>query len=312
VAAGDARQALVDAARKEGSLTWYSTNPPGAVNRIAKAFEAKYGLKVEFVRASSTELTQRYAAEAQSGKSQADVIDAPAPPFFMDAQQRGWTVALDKAGIPALDRKELSETFYRPDQGAAVYVVLTWVMGYNTRQVVGDKVPKDWDALLSPDWKGKILLVDPRIADAFFEFWDRIMLVKGEDFLTRLKAQDPRLTPGSSQGTESIAAGEGAFVLPVSGPSVNAVKNNGAPVDIIQPDLTVGIETAIGITNKAQHPSAARLFVDYVLSKEGNAVANGDPGAHSPYGSDFPKNYFSPRKEAMGNKAKILQLLGVS
>jgi iron(III) transport system substrate-binding protein len=305
------REALVSAAKQEGSLTWYTTDPPAAVNRLVKAFSAKYQINVDYVRAASNELTQRYSAEAQAGKVQADVIDGPASAFYSDAVQKGWTTPLSTAGIPTLDEGTFPKQFYREDQGIAIDIVITWLMGYNTRQVAADKAPKTWDDILRPEFTGRIILVDPRASDAHLEFWDRISLARGEDFLTRFKAQSPRLAPGGPAAVEALAAGEGAIVLPAAGANITATKANGAPVEMVQPELTVGIESGIALSKSAAHPNAARLFIDYVLSKEGNAVANEDPGSHSPYGADFPREYHSPRKEAPANKTKILQLLGV-
>jgi iron(III) transport system substrate-binding protein len=305
------REALTAAAKDEGSVTWYTTDPPAAVNRIVKGFSTRYGIKVDYVRAASNELTQRYSAEAQAGKVQADVIDGPASAFYSDAMQKGWTTPLKTAGIPTLDDGEFPKQFYREDQGIAIDIVITWLMGYNTRQVSADKAPKTWDDMLKPEFNNRIILVDPRASDAHVEFWDRIMLARGEDFLTRFKAQSPRLAAGGPAAVEALAAGEGAIVLPAAGANITASKANGAPVEMVQPELTVGIESGVALSRNAAHPNAGRLFIDYLLSREGNAVANEDPGSHSPYGADFPKEYHSPRKEALGNKAKIFQLLGV-
>jgi iron(III) transport system substrate-binding protein len=135
----------------------------------------------------------------------------------------------------------------------------------------------------------------------------------GEPFFAGLRAQSPR-TYGSSVATiQALAAGEGSIALPTIEAAVMAFKVKGAPLEIMTPDATTGVEMQLILTARARapHPNAARLFANYIMSREGNTVLNSDPGAVTMYDTTrLPKQYVSPRPDALAWKEQIYKLLG--
>ncbi len=102
-------------------------------------------------------------------------------------------------------------------------------------------------------------------------------------------------------------------MLPVVLPQVQGVKDKGAPLETVVMDLTTGVVTQVMLTNRtrAKHPNAGRLFINYVLSPEGNKVVNDDPGGFTLYDtSRLPKEYEPPKPGMAARKDAIVKLLG--
>jgi iron(III) transport system substrate-binding protein len=153
---------------------------------------------------------------------------------------------------------------------AAIYV-RQFVLAYNTRLVSEKDAPKDWAELLSPKWKGK-LGMDQEETEwyaALSEYWGRD---KARKFLRALAAQNPTLHQGHTLIAKLTVAGE--FPLSIAhGSRVEQLKGEGAPLDWVDTvDPVVTSPSVIALSARAPHPNAARLFVEYVLSHEGQKL----------------------------------------
>ena len=134
--------------------------------------------------------------------------------------------------------------------------------------------PKVWTDLLNPIWKGQILLVNPKATDSAIEFWSMILDKYGEEFFTRLRAQNLRLSAGVVPAMQQLAAGEASFGVPTVDASVQALRVKGAPIATVMPSYTTGTEIQVFLTARrhVKHPNAARLLANYMLTPEGNKV----------------------------------------
>ena len=306
--------ALVKAAKAEGSLTFYSGATENVAKRVADAFSAKYGIKTQFVRLSGNVIIQRYSNEATAGNIAADVVfNASRPQVFAEeGVAKGWVEAIADAGLPVLKSGEFPAKF---NFGATALIqIAPWSITYNTEKVSAADAPKDWRDLLNPKWKGQILISDPRSSNAYLDLYAVWIDRYGESFFTQLRSQNLRWYLGGPPQVQGLAAGEGMIGLPVIGPQVQAVKDKGAPLAVITPDLTSGVEMHVMITAraKAKSPSAARLMANYVMSGEGNQVFNADPGGMSIYDtSRLPKEYQPANVRNEARKDQIAKLLGL-
>ncbi|MFG1943925.1 ABC transporter substrate-binding protein [Nonomuraea sp. NPDC048826] len=304
-----ALRTLVEAARKEGELVWYSVPAENIAKAVSDDFAKKYGIKVKFIRLTSSDLAQRFAAEAETGKPAADLFVGSYTPFVPQALAKGWTVKLADAGIPEYPNG-YPEKYLLPDDGTAVVQVQPSGIAVNSQQAGG--AIKDWQDILDPKWKGKVILVDPRTSAAYTPFWNLIVKEYGEEFLTKLKAQNPIVAPGSAPATQQLAAGEGAIVMPGVQSITDDLKGKGAPVEYVQPEASTGPEIVPGLAAKAAHPNAARLFVHYLMSEEGNAKLNAMPGSGSPLDpSSLPARYSFNRDLTGTTAEQIHALLGL-
>jgi iron(III) transport system substrate-binding protein len=304
-------QKLIDAAKKEGTLTWYSVPAENAAKAASDAFSRKYGIPVKYIRLTSGDLSQRYAAEAESGKPAADLFLQSFTPFIAQAAQKGWTTKLADAQIPDYAEGYPQEYLF-PTEGTAVVQIQPSGLAVNTSKLNGVTI-KDWPDVLDPKLKGQIILVDPRTSAAYIPFWNVIIKEYGEDFLTKLKAQNPRLGASSAPATQSLGAGEAAVVFPGVQTIVEDLKSKGAPVNYVQPGATTGPEVVVGLSAKAANPNAARLFIHFLMSTDGNKALNSVPGSYSPLEkSSLPGKYTFNKDAGTVPKEKIYSLLGLS
>ncbi len=315
-AAGDAQpgiDALVAAAKAEGEVTLYSAATANVATRVGTAFSKKYDIKFSLVRLSTAPLQRKYFAEAEAGTFAADIIITAGggAPYTTDGIERGWIEPISAAKLPVLTGGSFPSKF--SDGVSPIIQVSPWTIAYNTELVKGGEIPREWTQLLDPKWKGKILLADPRVGTVFTQYWMLMLDKYGEQFFTKLRALEPRRYPSGVPAAQGLGAGEGALYIPVIPGLLAAVKSKGAPVDSVTPDLTTGVQFYVVLTakSKAKHPSAGRLFANYLLSPDGNAVFNDDPGVAGVYDSGkLPKKYEMPKDVTNAHVDLAAKLLG--
>lgn len=306
-------EALIKAAKAEGEVTFYCAQVEVVAKRVAESFSAKYGIKAQYIRLPSSPLMQRYAAEAESGNIAADVVfnAGNAIGFAEEGMKKGWVESISTAGLPVLKSGQFPAA--RNNGLTAVIQIAPEHFVYNTDRVKGADIPKTWNDLLHPRFKGQILLPDPRASDATLDQWVMIMNKYGEGFLKQLNAQVGRRFGSGVPAIQSLAAGEGMLMLPITRPSVDALAAKGAPIAGIIPDVGTGVEIQVMLTarTRARHPNAGRLLANYVMTPEGNKVFNDDPGGFPIYDmSSLPKGYEPPSRNSAIFKQQITTLLG--
>jgi iron(III) transport system substrate-binding protein len=306
--------ALIKAAKAEGEVLAYWAPTENVAKRSGDAFTAKYGIKTSFIRFPGDGGIQRFGTEAEANTFAADILLNSGTNSFRFAEEaikKGWLEPVGSAGIPVIASGEFPAKFNR---GATALLQLApWQMTFNTDKIKPADFPKDWPDLLNPKWKGQILFANPRCCSVFQEFWKAMLDKYGEKFLSDLAAQTGRQYPSGVPAVQGLAAGEGAITLPTIVPQVQAVKSKGAPVDSIMPAYTTGIELHLLLTHraKAKRPNAARLYANFLLSPEGNAVLNGDPGGFTMYDTaKLPAQYVPADMEAVKHVDRMGKLLG--
>lgn len=319
--AGDAKpdsaeQELVAAAEADGSLTWYSVLPDASVEATVKAFESQFpGVKVNALRLSSGPMATRYSQERSAGANPADVMTISSPDFFREAYEKKW-FETSLEDLPALE--DWPEEYY--NEGRATTGLLPLLIGYNTDQVPESEAPDDWEQLLDPQWKGKMFLGDPRTVPAYLALAELWRQEYGEDFLRKFAQQDYTIVSSIVPGSQELAAGGGALVVPNSHTVLAPLIEQGAPVAASDfPSPTTGVEYVSAIATEGPKPAAARLFMNFLLSEEGQAVFNrgGGTSVLGKVGEDLrelPQDYrpLEPLLESANPRsAELLRLLGV-
>jgi len=307
-------EALVKAAKAENAeLTMYVGYTENVARRTVNAFVAKYGIKTQFLRTDAGTLAQRYASEAEAGKIAADLaITSGGLDRRADGQDDpgGWFESVIDAKIPVIASGEYPAKFI--GKRTAVVQLTPWLLVYNSDRVKGADIPKDWPDLLNPKWKGQVIVNDPRVSDSFMEFWGVLLDEYGPGFFDTLRPSLRRvLSPVPA--VQGLGAGEAALMLPVVSGQVQGVREKGAPLEMVQPELTTGVLLRLVLTarGKAKAPAAARLFANYVLSPEGNKVVNADPGNFTMYDTDrLPKRYTAAVPLTPARRDTIRKLLG--
>jgi iron(III) transport system substrate-binding protein len=265
----DRERLLLEGAKREGKLVWYTTLAVVQNKQIAGTFEAKYpGVKIETYRTGSSALVQRVLNEAQARRHIADAIETTLPGLltFRDNQLL-LPYASPYLGAFPEDSKE---------KGPANLVYWTidresyLGFAYNKNVLSAADVPKNFDGLLKPALRDKLGLSGD---DSGARSIGAMVKVKGEEFIKRLKEQNIKayMMAGSAL-TQLVASGE----VPAS-PSqfysaTHVAAKRGAPVVWVPMDINVVGAGGAAVYANAQRPHAALLFVDFLLSPEGQKL----------------------------------------
>ncbi|HUR70354.1 MAG TPA: extracellular solute-binding protein [Candidatus Limnocylindrales bacterium] len=263
----EARQkALVDGARAEKEVTFYTSLQPPQVEPFARVFQKRYPfVKVNGVRISGSKAVVRIQSEMNAGKSLVDVINVSGEE----------AAALKKVG--ALDPYlSPQREFYPPsakdkDGYLTAMSFLTMVLGYNTNLVKRADVPKSYDDLLQPRWKGQMFL-DNEAYDWFAVLLKHFGREKGLQYMRALAKQDLAMMRGRTAQAQLLVAGERAIGIVQSGNTMLDYKAKGAPVDMSILDPYLALSNSIMLAKHALHPYAAALLIDWSLSEEGQSV----------------------------------------
>jgi iron(III) transport system substrate-binding protein len=250
-------------AKQEGSVAWYTTISIPESQKLAALFQKQYPfLRVEIIRSGSGALVNRVISEYNANKYLADVLTG--------TSSRGGYVALKERGILGVyhspEFKYLPSDLKDPAGYWGSQFQNTFVLAYNTNMVKPPDVPKTYDDLLKPMWTGKKILNDTENYewfDGLLHYWGK---EKGLAYFRKLAQQEQVFQRGARGRVQLVAAGE--FPLTIGyGPHVQSFIKKGAPVDWVPLEPVVVITSTVSIAQKAQHPAASRLFIDFLLSK---------------------------------------------
>jgi iron(III) transport system substrate-binding protein len=265
-AAFSADPSLIDKARKEGKLVLYGSMPVTDMNQVTGAFEKKFpGVKVEYLRMSGRNVLERILLEQRSGKHLVDVVDADGPSAY-SMRQKGLL-----AKFYPSERNMYGDTW--KDEGYWTAWRLSIIsMVYNKRMVAPPDIPRRYADLLNPRWKRHGIFNANKFIFPYMMI-DLYGKEKGLDFLKKLSAQAFTPTRGSTLVIQQVAAGEAPIGIPVNADGVENIKEKGGPVDWPQlEDYSYADLKVVGAMAGAPQPNAARLFVDFVTSKEGQTL----------------------------------------
>jgi iron(III) transport system substrate-binding protein len=146
-----------------------------------------------------------------------------------------------------------------------------WVTGFNTGKIKRDELPASYDGFTSPKWKGRLAL-EATDADWMYGVISDAGEAQGIDLFRRLAALRPEMRKGHVLVAQLVAAGELTVCLTVYSGNADSIKSKGGPIDWAVVEPLVGRPQALAVAKNAPHPHAALLFVDFVLSPEGQKL----------------------------------------
>lgn len=256
----DREQKLIDGAKREKELTLYSSMPTEDIVALTTAFDKKYGIKVKIWRADSESVLQRILTEARGRRFEVDVMagsSSALEPLYREN-------LLQEVKSPYL-ADLLPEAVAPHRQWAAVYLS-TFVQAYNTTLVKPGKLPKTYQGLLDPEWRGRL-----GIEAEDFDWFAQVVIELGETrglalFREIVAKNGISVRKGHTLLNNLVAAGEVPLALTVYGFSAEQVKRKGAPLDWFVIPPSIARATAAGVARNAPHPYAAVLFYDFLIS----------------------------------------------
>jgi ABC-type Fe3+ transport system substrate-binding protein len=275
LAAGSAHAidaAVIEAAKKEGEVTWYTTQIISQLVRpVTAAFEKKYpGIKVRAFRAGNAELTVKIINESRTGRPQVDVFDGT-----------GAVVALRREGYVLQWLPEAAKDYpadLKDPQGYWIANNLFIITaGFNTSLVPRGTEPKTYEDLLNPKWRGKLAWNSFPTSSGVGGFVGTVLTEMGREkgiaYLREFSKQNVANLRGSAREVlDQVIAGEYAVGLQIFNHHAVISAKKGAPVDWIKMEPLTGTLSVLSIHKNPPHPNAAKLLSDFIISKEGQEV----------------------------------------
>jgi len=256
---------LVAGARREGTLTLYSSAPTEDTGAVIAAFETKYGVKVRLWRGGSEAILTRALNESRGGRAEADAIETAGPE--MEALTREKLLA--PLATPAL--ADLVPFALRPDGAWVATRYSVFAAAYNTNAVAAADVPRRYEDLLDPHWKGR-LGIEADDVDWFFAVVGALGERKGLDLFREIVARNGiSIRKGHSLLVNLVVSGEVPLALTAYGYRVDQLKKAGAPIDKTYLPPVIALPTGVAVLRNAPHPFAALLFVEFMLT-DGQAI----------------------------------------
>ena len=257
---------LLEGARQEGKIAVYTTQTITDSTIIAKKFEERYPfLKVEVYRAPTVTLLNKIIGETKAKKYTPDVIEMPGFQTYVLKKEGLYTRYISPEG------RSYQEGLKDPEGHCTSVYVLPYLMGYNTKMLARKDIPDTYEGFLQPRWKGRKIGFDTKEVEWFANMLKIMGEEKGMDFFHKLVAQQLNYRAGHTLITDFIIAGE----FPVGTVYPQAVedrKKKGAKVEWVAVSPVIAKFGALGLAAHAPHPQAGKLFIDFCLSREGQAV----------------------------------------
>jgi len=258
------RAKLIEAARKEGKLVFYSTIPEEQNNEILKRFQKKYPfIDTSSFRATSGRLAARLDAEIAAGKVYGDVLQMGAFGRFIGYAKAG--------NFERFDTPEMAA--YEPsmkDQGLwTVFRVSPILIAYSSERVADKDAPTSWADLTNPKFKGRVNLLDAT-SGGQQAHWYQVRQYLGPNYWKQVSSNGAVALSGANRAMDAVLTGEYDVAGHTYGYVVNSYLKKNAPIKQVIPKDGVPIMISpISILKGGPNPNAARLFVDWILSREG-------------------------------------------
>ena len=257
----DREKRLVEGAKREGELMFYSSIPVEDIAILTAAFDKKYGVKVKVWRSDSEGFLQRIVNEAKARRYEVDVMAGASSALEPLHRER----MLSPVNSPYL-ADLIPESIAPHREWASVYLN-TFVQAFNTGLVKKETLPKSYRDLRKPEFKGKL-----GIEAEDFDWFAQVVMGLGEAqglklFRDIVASNGISVRKGHSLLNNLVVAGEVPLALTVYGFTAEQTKKKGAPLDwFIIPPL-IARPTAAGVARNAPHPHAAVLFYDFLISE---------------------------------------------
>ena len=265
-AGADRLQKLIEGAKKEGELAIYTSAQSDDIGAVASAFEKRYGVKVSMWRASSEKVLQRAVAEARANRHTMDIAETNGPE--MESMHREKILQAVKSPHHA----ELIPQALLPHGEWVGTRLNVFVQAYNTKAVRKEDLPKRWEDLLGPKWKGK-LGVEQEDSDWLAGMFGEIGEAKGTRLFKEIVAKNGvSVRKGHTLLAQLVVSGEVPLALTVYNYKAEQLKGKGAPIDWFAIGNAIARPNGAGVARRAPHPHAAVLFYDFEISEEGQKI----------------------------------------
>ena len=265
----DSQSKLIEAAKSEGAMSFYTTMTLSQSKKVVDRFQKKYPfIKPELFRGGGDEVLNRILNESRGGLNAWDVVST-----------RGDSVLTLKdakliAPYRSPESKAIDSDLVDDDGYWTAYYVNPYVLGYNTNLVKKEDVPKTYEGLLDPKWKGRKISIDDSaygLLAGLIRAWGK---EKAVDYFKKLAAQEPVVMRGNTNRVQLTMAGEYPLIIAYA-PTIQRETSKGHPMDWVPLEPVPVQVNPMMLAANAPHPNAGKLFINFLLSKEGQKMLVG-------------------------------------
>ena len=286
-----AQDARLEAAKKEGKVIWYTSLALPSAEKVARLFGAAYpAVKVEVHRTGSQRVLQRVMQELQANIKNADVIHTSDAGHFVLLKEKKLLMKYTPAGVEGFPAGFKDKDGYYYGLRATVNV-----LAYNTKIIPASEAPRTWKDLLDPKWKGKMVTAHPGYSGVIATHVLALTHLYGWDYWKQLAQNKLMLVQSAVDPSGVVASGERPIAVDGGDYTFYQSKKKGNPIEIVFPKEGVPLVVSPNaITSFAPHPNAAKLFTDFIFSRELQQVLADTEGLYTghpdvKYPADRPK-----------------------
>jgi len=279
-----AAERLLEAAKKEGKVVWYTSLELSIAEALAKAFQQKYGLPAEVMRSGSEKVFERFMKEAGAGIKTADIIHTSDESHFVELKKKGLLLAYRPEGAEKFVAK-FKEKLQDKDNYYFVLRASPYTIGYNSKLIPAQEAPKSWKDVLDAKWRGKLVHAHPSYSGAVVTGMTALVGKFGWDYYRQLAKNEPMIVQSAVDPPKFVVSGERPVAANGLEYTFYLQKIQGHPVEIVYPAEGVPLVLSPNsIVKDAPHPNAAKLFVEFLFSNEGQQLLIDKGGLHVPSG----------------------------
>ena len=253
---------VIQGARKEGEVIWYTTMTLDQSKQVVDRFKTRYPfIEPTLFRTGGGPLLNKIMTEVRGGRNAWDVLVGRGEMVLPLAEKKLL------ASYRSPETKMIDNPLVDKEGYWTAYYINTYVLGWNTKMVKNEDVPKTYEALINPKWKGGQISVDTEaygMLQGLTGVWGK---EKAISYFKRLAALDPVPKRGNTERVQMAVAGEYPLLLAYN-QTIQRMTSRGAPIDWLPLEPAVVQVNPAMLAAKAPHPNAARLFLDFLLSKE--------------------------------------------
>jgi len=283
--------ALFQAARKEGSVVWYTSLALPSSTAISHAFKQKYtGIDVELHRTGSQRVLQRFMQEAASGIKNGDIVHTSDAGNFELLKDKGMLLKFTPQGVSTFPDGFKDKAGFYYGMRATLSVI-----AYNPKIVADKDAPKTWKELLNSKWNGKMVTAHPGYSGIIMTHVLALVNLYGWDYFRDLAKNKLHIVQSANDPAGVVASGERPVGVNGAEYFYYKTQKQGNPVKIIYPKEGVPLVVSpVAIAKDAPHPNAAKLFTEFIFSKESQQLLADKEGLYTghpdvTYPADKPK-----------------------
>ena len=270
--------AMIQTARKEGTVAWYTSLAIPSSTSIAQAFKTKYtGIDVEVHRTGSQRVLQRVMQEASSGIKNADVIHTSDAGHFVLLRDKGLLLQYTPKGVENFPAGFKDKNGFYFGMRATLSVI-----AYNPKIVLEKDAPHSWKDLLNSKWNGKMVSAHPGYSGIIMTHVLALVNLYGWDYFRDLAKNKLHLVQSANDPAGIVASGERPVGVNGAEYFYYKTQKQGNPIKIVYPKEGIPLVVSpVAIAKNSLHPNAAKLFTEFIFTKESQQLLADKEGLYT-------------------------------